>query len=71
MGVANGRNPISIVVPCHRVVGHDGALVEYADGLWCKRFLLVLEEPAADDAGRLFQDVVVLGPCCPVSPRVR
>ncbi|MFD0484813.1 methylated-DNA--[protein]-cysteine S-methyltransferase [Kineococcus sp. GCM10028916] len=54
VGVANGRNPISIVVPCHRVVGHDGALVGYAGGLWRKRFLLALEEPAADDAGRLF-----------------
>lgn len=54
VGVANGRNPISIVVPCHRVVGHDGALVGYAGGLWRKRFLLSLEEPDADDAGRLF-----------------
>jgi methylated-DNA-[protein]-cysteine S-methyltransferase len=54
VGVANGRNPLSIVVPCHRVVGHDGALVGYAGGLWRKRFLLSLEEPAAEDAGRLF-----------------
>jgi methylated-DNA-[protein]-cysteine S-methyltransferase len=54
VGVANGRNPISVVVPCHRVVGRDGALVGYAGGLWRKRFLLSLEEPAADDAGRLF-----------------
>ncbi|PRY13000.1 methylated-DNA--[protein]-cysteine S-methyltransferase [Kineococcus rhizosphaerae] len=54
VGVANGRNPLSIVVPCHRVVGHDGALVGYAGGLWRKRFLLDLEEPAADEAGRLF-----------------
>jgi methylated-DNA-[protein]-cysteine S-methyltransferase len=54
VGVANGRNPLSIVVPCHRVVGHDGALVGYAGGLWRKRFLLSLEEPAAAEAGRLF-----------------
>ncbi|WP_432562219.1 methylated-DNA--[protein]-cysteine S-methyltransferase [Kineococcus sp. SYSU DK003] len=54
VGVANGRNPISIVVPCHRVVGHDGALVGYAGGLWRKRFLLDLEEPSADEGGRLF-----------------
>ncbi|WP_432544000.1 methylated-DNA--[protein]-cysteine S-methyltransferase [Kineococcus sp. SYSU DK002] len=54
VGVANGRNPLSVVVPCHRVVGHDGALVGYAGGLWRKRFLLDLEEPAADEAGRLF-----------------
>nr|WP_218885527.1 methylated-DNA--[protein]-cysteine S-methyltransferase [Kineococcus aurantiacus] len=54
VGVANGRNPISIVVPCHRVVGHDGALVGYAGGLWRKRFLLDLETPDAEGAGRLF-----------------
>lgn len=54
VGLANGRNPISIVVPCHRVIGRDGDLVGYAGGLWRKRFLLSLEEPAADDAGRLF-----------------
>lgn len=54
VGVANGRNPVSIVVPCHRVIGSDGALVGYAGGLWRKRFLLSLEEPAADEAGRLF-----------------
>jgi len=54
VGVANGRNPLSIVVPCHRVVGQDGSLVGYAGGLWRKRFLLSLEEPTADDAGRLF-----------------
>ncbi len=54
VGLANGRNPLSIVVPCHRVVGADGALTGYAGGLWRKRFLLALEEPAADEAGRLF-----------------
>jgi len=54
VGVANGRNPLSIVVPCHRVVGSDGALVGYAGGLARKRFLLTLEEPAAEAAGRLF-----------------
>jgi len=54
VGRANGRNPLSIVVPCHRVVGADGALVGYAGGLTRKRFLLALEEPAAEPAGRLF-----------------
>jgi len=54
VGTANGRNPIAIVVPCHRVVGADGSLVGYAGGLDRKRFLLALEEPPADDAGRLF-----------------
>ena len=41
--MANGRNPISIVVPCHRVVGADGRLTGYAGGLERKRFLLDLE----------------------------
>ncbi len=54
VGTANGRNPIAVVVPCHRVIGADGSLVGYAGGLERKRFLLALEEPAADDAGRLF-----------------
>jgi methylated-DNA-[protein]-cysteine S-methyltransferase len=54
VGTANGRNPIAVVVPCHRVIGADGSLVGYAGGLERKRFLLALEEPAAGDAGRLF-----------------
>jgi methylated-DNA-[protein]-cysteine S-methyltransferase len=40
VGLANGRNPISIVVPCHRVVGSDGTLTGYAGGLEAKRWLL-------------------------------
>ena len=43
VGLANGRNPISIVVPCHRVVGSGGALTGYAGGLAAKRHLLDLE----------------------------
>ncbi|MEE2939771.1 MAG: methylated-DNA--[protein]-cysteine S-methyltransferase [Planctomycetota bacterium] len=43
VGAANGRNPLAIVVPCHRVVGADGALVGYAGGLEAKRRLLDLE----------------------------
>ncbi len=54
VGVANGRNPLSIIVPCHRVVGADGDLVGYAGGLDHKRFLLDLEEPALRKAARLF-----------------
>jgi methylated-DNA-[protein]-cysteine S-methyltransferase len=46
VGAANGRNPISIVVPCHRVVGSDGSLTGYAGGLDRKRFLLDLEARA-------------------------
>ncbi len=40
VGAANGRNPISIVVPCHRVVGSNGALTGFAGGVDIKRFLL-------------------------------
>jgi methylated-DNA-[protein]-cysteine S-methyltransferase len=54
VGQAVGRNPLSIVVPCHRVVGKDGSLTGYAGGLKRKRFLLDLEEPAPAVSGRLF-----------------
>ena len=40
VGAANGRNPVSIVLPCHRVVGADGSLTGFAGGLEAKRFLL-------------------------------
>lgn len=40
---ANGKNPIAIVIPCHRVIGSDGSLTGYAGGLHHKRFLLELE----------------------------
>lgn len=40
VGAANGKNPLWIVVPCHRVIGADGSLVGYAGGLWRKKWLL-------------------------------
>lgn len=43
VGMANHRNPISIIVPCHRVVGADGSLTGYGGGLENKKFLLALE----------------------------
>jgi methylated-DNA-[protein]-cysteine S-methyltransferase len=43
VGAANGRNPLPIVIPCHRVVGSDGRLTGYAGGLAAKRDLLALE----------------------------
>lgn len=46
VGAANAGNPISVIVPCHRVVGADGRLVGYAGGLDRKRFLLDLEGAA-------------------------
>lgn len=54
VGAAVGRNPLSILVPCHRVIGRDGRLTGYAGGLDRKRFLLELEEPAERKAARLF-----------------
>jgi methylated-DNA-[protein]-cysteine S-methyltransferase len=62
-GAATGRNPISLVVPCHRVVGTDGSLTGYAGGLDRKRRLLTLERsgqgsvdtmrPTAESQGQL------------------
>jgi methylated-DNA-[protein]-cysteine S-methyltransferase len=46
VGLANGANPISIVIPCHRVIGADGSLTGYGGGLERKRFLLELEQPS-------------------------
>jgi methylated-DNA-[protein]-cysteine S-methyltransferase len=43
VGLANGQNPVAIVVPCHRVIGADGSLTGYGGGLDRKRFLLGLE----------------------------
>jgi methylated-DNA-[protein]-cysteine S-methyltransferase len=47
VGLANGRNPISIVVPCHRIVGSDGSLTGYGGGIERKRRLLDLERGVA------------------------
>ncbi len=45
VGAANGRNPIAVVVPCHRVIGSSGQLTGYAGGLERKRLLLDIESP--------------------------
>jgi methylated-DNA-[protein]-cysteine S-methyltransferase len=50
VGLANGKNPISIVVPCHRVIGSDGSLTGYGGGIDRKRFLLDLEQGTARQA---------------------
>ncbi len=54
VGRAVGANPISIVVPCHRVIGADGSITGYAGGLDRKRTLLALEEPSAGERDALF-----------------
>lgn len=45
VAAANGKNPLWIVVPCHRVIGSDGSLTGYAGGLWRKKWLLEHEQP--------------------------
>ena len=50
VGLANGANPVSIVVPCHRVIGADGTLTGYGGGLHRKRWLLAHEQQALADA---------------------
>jgi len=47
VGAANGANPLSIVIPCHRVIGADGGLTGYAGGVERKRYLLALEGATA------------------------
>jgi methylated-DNA-[protein]-cysteine S-methyltransferase len=42
---ANGKNPIWIIIPCHRVIGSDGSLTGYAGGIWRKKWLLAHENP--------------------------
>ena len=54
VGLANGANPIAIIVPCHRVIGSNGTLVGYAGGLHRKRFLLDLEAATVQEP--LFAD---------------
>lgn len=46
---ANGKNPLWIVVPCHRVIGTDGSLTGYAGGLWRKKWLLEHENPVKQE----------------------
>jgi methylated-DNA-[protein]-cysteine S-methyltransferase len=52
VGHANGKNPVAIIIPCHRVIGSDGKLVGYAGGLWRKKWLLNFENK--DVQGELF-----------------
>ncbi|VXB95961.1 Methylated-DNA--protein-cysteine methyltransferase [Flavobacterium sp. 9AF] len=47
---ANGKNPLWIVIPCHRVIGTDGSLTGYAGGLWRKKWLLEHENPIKQES---------------------
>src|SRR5665647_2981557 len=59
VGTANGRNKLSIVVPCHRVIGSDGSLTGYAGGLWRKQWLLEHENKYANGVHLLFLDIYI------------
>lgn len=52
VGGANNRNPLAIVVPCHRVIGANGKLVGYAGGMDVKEYLLKLEQKRKDTIGK-------------------
>ncbi len=63
VGAANGRNPVAIVVPCHRVIGANGSLTGYAGGVERKQFLLNLEKQNAPQAqGALFGESIAAIP---------
>lgn len=47
---ANGKNPIWILIPCHRIIGSDGSLTGYAGGIWRKKWLLKHENPATQQS---------------------
>lgn len=49
---ANGNNQVAIVIPCHRVIGSDGSLTGYGDGLWRKRWLIEHERKLAQRLSR-------------------
>ena len=54
VGLANGKNPIGVIIPCHRVIGEDGSLTGYAGGLWRKKWLLNHEGNTSGNAPTLF-----------------
>jgi methylated-DNA-[protein]-cysteine S-methyltransferase len=61
VGAAVGRNPVCIIIPCHRVVGATGKLTGYAGGLGRKRTLLEIEQAGALSAGRALIDAPLVG----------
>lgn len=53
VGLANGRNPVAIIIPCHRVIGADGSLTGFGGGMRRKQFLLDLEQGALTLVSRI------------------
>lgn len=54
VGLANGKNPIPIIIPCHRVIGSSGKMTGYAGGIERKKWLLLHEQIIVKPAGKLF-----------------
>ena len=69
VGAANGRNPLPIVIPCHRVVGRDGALTGFGGGLAAKRYLLELERRNAFSIDYAASAVAAPSRPCQTDPR--
>src|SRR2546423_3376006 len=65
VGAANGKNPIPIIVPCHRVVGANGALTGFGGGLDRKRWLLEHEGALTTQGSRRFSNLVLFQPAAP------
>jgi methylated-DNA-[protein]-cysteine S-methyltransferase len=61
VGLANGRNPIAVIIPCHRVIGRDGSLTGYGGGLDRKRWLLGHEVATLHRLGRVAGSAVPVG----------
>lgn len=60
VGLANGKNPIAIIIPCHRVIAEDGKLTGYAGGLWRKQWLLEHEGNVSGKNPTLFAETSLL-----------
>ena len=63
-GAATGRNPIGVIVPCHRIVGADGSLTGYAGGIDKKRALLALETRRARLRRHALDAFMYVSKCC-------
>ena len=70
-GAATGRNPVSLIIPCHRIVGTSGALTGYAGGLERKRTLLAFERAVADGDVRPIAGFVAAGGAMPAATAIR
>jgi methylated-DNA-[protein]-cysteine S-methyltransferase len=63
VGAANGKNPIAIIIPCHRIIGASGSLVGYAGGLPRKKWLLAHERDSRNGQRRLYTEMMGTPSC--------